>query len=194
MNDQHSETLFSFQHQIADIPIYIFSWLDSSSLALAACVCQSWCDIAREVRGKTKKLFQLVLADLVHTTPTLVWAMENLNKKQLPQTLCEKLCELAAERGALTSLQWAHANGYPWNKQVCSKAASNGHLTTLQWARTNGCNWGLITCSNAAYGGHLEVLQWARTNGCPWIKTSCYKAAQEKNHKETAAWIAAQLE
>jgi hypothetical protein len=32
---------------------------------------------------------------------------------------------------------------------------------TLQWARANGCPWDASTCSNAARGGHLDVLQWA---------------------------------
>ena len=43
-----------------------------------------------------------------------------------------------------------------------------GHLEVLQWARANGCPWDQRTCAYAATGGHLEVLQWARANGCPW--------------------------
>ena len=38
----------------------------------------------------------------------------------------------------------------------------------LQWARANGCPWDEWTCEGAAKGGHLEVLQWVRANGCPW--------------------------
>ena len=38
----------------------------------------------------------------------------------------------------------------------------------LQWARANGCPWNVWTCAGAAERGHLEVLQWARANGCPW--------------------------
>jgi len=29
----------------------------------------------------------------------------------------------------------------------------------LQWARANGCPWDEDTCTSAAQGGHLEVLQ-----------------------------------
>jgi hypothetical protein len=37
----------------------------------------------------------------------------------------------------------------------------------LQWARANGCPWNKRTCAGAAKGGHLDVLMWARANGCP---------------------------
>jgi hypothetical protein len=47
-----------------------------------------------------------------------------------------------------------------------------GHLEVLQWARANGCPWNEFTTSAALYGGHLEVLQWARANGCPWTAST----------------------
>ena len=47
-------------------------------------------------------------------------------------------------------------------------AAINKHLEVLQWARANGCPWDEETCAWAAENGHLEVLQWARAHGCPW--------------------------
>jgi len=37
----------------------------------------------------------------------------------------------------------------------------------LQWARANGAPWDERTCRDAAEGGHLDVLQWARANGAP---------------------------
>ena len=37
----------------------------------------------------------------------------------------------------------------------------------LQWARANGCPWDEETCTFAAKKGHNEVLQWAIENGCP---------------------------
>ena len=46
-------------------------------------------------------------------------------------------------------------------------AAEGGHLEVLQWARANGCPWDEWTCHNAAAGGHLEVLRWAHANECP---------------------------
>jgi hypothetical protein len=45
----------------------------------------------------------------------------------------------------------------------------------LQWARANGCPWDAGTCTGAALRGHLEVLQWARANGCPWNKWTCIR-------------------
>jgi hypothetical protein len=37
------------------------------------------------------------------------------------------------------------------------KAAHNGQLEILQWARANGCPWNEYTCSYAARNGHLEI-------------------------------------
>lgn len=50
-------------------------------------------------------------------------------------------------------LQWARANGCPWNEETCSSAARGGHLGVLQWARRHGCPWNAATCSFAAGGG-----------------------------------------
>ena len=53
-----------------------------------------------------------------------------------------------------------------------------GQLEVLQWARANGCPWDVLSiCEYAAKGGHLEVLQWARDNGCPWNKQECINRA-----------------
>jgi murein DD-endopeptidase MepM/ murein hydrolase activator NlpD len=41
------------------------------------------------------------------------------------------------------------------------------HLELLQWARAQGCPWDEEICALAAEGGHLEILQWARDQGCP---------------------------
>lgn len=37
----------------------------------------------------------------------------------------------------------------------------------LQWARANGCPWDETTCEAAVARGHLDVLQWAKENDCP---------------------------
>ena len=68
-------------------------------------------------------------------------------------------------------LQWARANGCPWNEETCANAAKGGHLSVLQWAQANGCPWNWRTCEYAAGGGHLSVLQWARANG--WSRAQC---------------------
>jgi hypothetical protein len=70
-----------------------------------------------------------------------------------------------AANGWLGVLQWARANGCPWDRWTCANAATGGHLDVLQWVRANGCPWDKGTCMWAARGGHLEVLQWARSNG-----------------------------
>jgi hypothetical protein len=75
-------------------------------------------------------------------------------------------------------MEWARANGCPWNELTCAYAAEGGHLEIIQWARANGCPWEEWTCACAAEGGHLEILQWARANGCPWDKKTCEYAAK----------------
>jgi hypothetical protein len=79
---------------------------------------------------------------------------------------CEDSCSSAAAGGHLAVLQWARADGCPWDQGTCSRAAEKGHLHVLQWARANSCAWDENTCSKAAENGHLHVLQWARANGC----------------------------
>jgi hypothetical protein len=61
----------------------------------------------------------------------------------------------------LEMLQWARANGCPWDEGTCAAFARGGNLEMLQWARANGCPWDEGTCAAAARGGHLEVLKYA---------------------------------
>jgi hypothetical protein len=42
-------------------------------------------------------------------------------------------------------LQWAHANGCPWDSKTCAKAAGIGHLTMLQGAHANMVVHGIMT-------------------------------------------------
>jgi hypothetical protein len=91
-------------------------------------------------------------------------------------------CAHAATFGNLHVLQWARANGFPWDEDTCARAAEHGHLDVLKWARSNGCPWDEQTCTYAARNNHLDVLQWARANGCPWDDwNSCFSAAQKGN-------------
>jgi hypothetical protein len=99
-------------------------------------------------------------------------------------------CAQAARGGHLDVLQWAFTNGCPWGEETCVWAAERGHLEVLQWARTNGCPWDKLACVNAAKGGHLDVLQWARANGCPWDKRTCMSAAWA-GHLEVLQWARA---
>ncbi|KAG5180550.1 hypothetical protein JKP88DRAFT_349470 [Tribonema minus] len=99
----------------------------------------------------------------------------------------ERTCSSAAAEGRLEVLQRARASGCPWDAAVCSQAAEYGHLHVLQWARADGCPWDAAVCSKAAENGHLHVLQWARANGCPWDEDVCNKAA-EHGHLEVLRW------
>jgi len=101
-----------------------------------------------------------------------------------------KYTRRVAWQGWLSVLQWARANGCPWDEETCGAAAKNGHLEVLQWARANECPWDETTCTLAAVGGHLEVLKWARANGCPWNTLTCAGAAKE-GHLEVLKWARA---
>ena len=97
---------------------------------------------------------------------------------------------IADYTSSVSMIQWARANGCPWNKNMCSKVARGGHLEVLQWAHANGCPWDEDTCFWAAGCGHLEVLQWAHANGCPWDEDTCYSAAVG-GHLEVLQWARA---
>jgi len=61
----------------------------------------------------------------------------------------------------------------------------------LQWARANGCPWDVDTCSSAARGGHLHVLQWARAAGCPWRRAHVVVSSARFQTAESAAKLPA---
>ena len=100
------------------------------------------------------------------------------------------VCRAAARGGHLEVLQWACANGCPWDVWTCRYVTCYGHLEVLQWARANGAPWDAATCAYAAKEGHLEVLQWLRANGCPWNKMTC-RWATEGGHLEVLQWLRA---
>ena len=84
------------------------------------------------------------------------------------------VCERGGGGGHLGVLQWARANGCPWDEETCANAAEGGHLETLKWgARERAARGKRTRARYAAKGGHLEVLQWARENGCPWGRPTC---------------------
>jgi hypothetical protein len=43
--------------------------------------------------------------------------------------------------------------------------AQGGHLALLQWARANGCPWDEQLSWVVAVGGRLAMLEWATTEG-----------------------------
>ena len=52
-----------------------------------------------------------------------------------------------AMRDAMASMG---LRGTPLNANTCSAAAEGGHLEVLQWACANGYPWNMWTCENAA--------------------------------------------
>ena len=54
-----------------------------------------------------------------------------------------------------------------WRGKLCDEAARRGHVNTLQWAREHGCDWNSRTCSEAARAGHWDIVVWAVQNGVP---------------------------
>jgi hypothetical protein len=89
----------------------------------------------------------------------------------------------AARGGNLDVLQYARANGCPWNASTCSNAASNGHTDIIRWARDNGCPWNAKTCFNAARNNRLKVVRWLHANGCPWDARTYKIAVKNKNYE-----------
>ena len=97
------------------------------------------------------------------------------------------VCSLAASRGHLEILKWAHSNGCPWDRWTCMNASENGHLEVLEWAISQKCPWDEWTCYYAAENNHLNILEWAHSNGCPWDEWTCVSAA-ENGHLEVLMW------
>jgi hypothetical protein len=56
-------------------------------------------------------------------------------------------------------LQWARANGAPWDEWVCINAAEEGHLKVLQWARANGAPY-YINAIRSAASNKPKILEW----------------------------------
>jgi hypothetical protein len=111
----------------------------------------------------------------------------------------EAICSEAARRGHLTVLQWARANGCPWDhaifSAICREAARTGHLPVLQWARANGCPWDhaicSAICSDAARNEKLHVIVWALETGCPWDEATCKCEAERRYRQKVLRWARA---
>jgi hypothetical protein len=185
----------------------VLRWVPNSSHALVELVGRTWRDEIRRIRraaptrvgpwlyAATVSLYRLH----VFSDPPVDELVRRGNVATLrgvnPRTL---RCSMLAKYGHVETLQWARANGCPWDtwwgEWTCTQAAINGHLEVIQWARanggTNGGAWDARTCANAARGGHLETLQWSRANGCAWDARTCADAARG-GHLETLQWARA---
>jgi hypothetical protein len=84
---------------------------------------------------------------------------------------------IAAKRRHLECLRYAHEHGCPWDEEICWMAALDGNLECLKYAHEHGCPWDKETCRWAASSGHLECLKYAHEHGCPWDEETCRSAA-----------------
>jgi len=77
-----------------------------------------------------------------------------------------KMCNFAALRGQLASLQWLRAQQppCPWAIEVSNYAAGEGHLELLQWAIENNCPYSVGEMRFFAEG-------YCRTNVLKWLQT-----------------------
>ena len=141
------------------------------------------CKLFAEMIPRTPE-FQRHLG-LTNNDPALV-ASALSRRPEFARNICHK----SAKHGSLKVLQWARANGCPWDERTCISAAEGGHLHILQWARANDCSWDRWVCAFAAENGHLEVLQYAHRNGCPWYYWT-YAHAAQNGHLEVLKWIRA---
>jgi hypothetical protein len=66
-----------------------------------------------------------------------------LGMEELPVELVELILQFIASKGWLSVVQWARANGCPWDERYY-----NGE---------NGCPWNGWTCSKAASGGRTYL-------------------------------------
>ncbi|AJF97224.1 ankyrin repeat protein [Pandoravirus inopinatum] len=62
---------------------------------------------------------------------------------------------------------YAPAAMRPWYG-FTTAAAACGYTRVLEWARANGCPWDTTTCYAAARAGHMRLLVWLNKNECPW--------------------------
>jgi hypothetical protein len=53
-------------------------------------------------------------------------------------------------------------------------AAKAGNLEFLQWARANGCPWNSSTLLHACDSGDLELVRWTIENNCDWVENALY--------------------
>ena len=115
-----------------------------------------------------------------------------VGRRLLPSRGCGHLEVCARARWRhLEMLQWARANGAPWDESTCSARRVAATCRILQWARANGCPWDGETCSEAAIHGHLELLQWARANGCSVGRVDLLPRSGRRSQLEVLKWARA---
>lgn len=98
----------------------------------------------------------------------LKFVYDTYRRDQLDLPKGPKLCGVAAAKGNLEVLKFAHENGYEFDVWTCAEAAANGHLSCLKFAHETGCPWDVKTMHGAAVKGHLDCLAYACERGCSW--------------------------
>jgi hypothetical protein len=95
----------------------------------------------------------------------------------------------------LELLQWAHANGCPWDGLTCNAALSVGSIDGLKWARGNGCPYG--DASDDVYYiaalGRLDLLEWyVQGSGCaldqPFLVCVCIFSLDKAHGLDFFRW------
>lgn len=84
------------------------------------------------------------------------------------QNKSSQACNIAAQYGNLSMLQYLHQNGFSWSTDTPAHAASNGHLDCLKYLYENGCPWNTHTCRKAVNYKQVDCLRYAHENGCPF--------------------------
>jgi hypothetical protein len=69
------------------------------------------------------------------------------------------------------TLQWAHANGCPWDGNTFASAAHACPLEVLKWLRQQGCPLSESAFTNAACRGDVSIMEWLLTEKCPCSPT-----------------------
>src|ERR1700733_3597535 len=92
----------------------------------------------------------------------------NEKKTKIDFKACVLFCATHGYTNILAFLAGKFDKNLITKLDVCKESAKSGQVQTLQWARANGCPWNENTCAYAAENGHLEVLQWAVANGAPY--------------------------
>ncbi len=192
---------FEVLYAVTDVLRLIFGQLDSTSLALAANVCQKWRIICRAHVPHGR--FQLYAPAIIQWPELTEWAL--VTAKIVPSESTGRLCERAATMGALQSLRWLRSHRFPWDSRTCATAAAqNGHLGTLRWVFEHAVNEDADKNSlfyvldglyeEAARGGHLDVLKWMfkmfrPTTTVVSFGLICWGAANQ-GHMAVLMWVA----
>lgn len=147
---------------------HVFSFLSPPFAFVTRFVCKAWSQsvvlkdkIKRlQPRDKCDKKSSPFLDHVVEFPALFKWG----RSKGAPWST--ETCEWAATKNRET-LEWAVANGCPWDENVYIGPGMNGDLDTIKWLREKGAPWNQIVCTSPIIGGHYNVLEWYERNGAP---------------------------